>query len=400
VHGAREHLSTIFEGVLNGEFPRPDKVKEELGRLDRSFDTLQSPEKHIETGKVEPPPSRAALLDPIKDFTISKAIGDQAEAFGKLNETQQGLLRGLVDTDPGALRKAVVAETKEAFESSVASLKEKLTKQGKQQPEIEAAIKAVEDLNKSWHEQTGKNLPPDHILQLASKIGQLPSQKLRNAVLKSKRLQELAHSNPEMLKAMWEAYEKKGAKYPFDTYVGYIQRQIRGLVGEYALAFDLGDGMILLKGPDAKVTIPGTDAVALNLKTGEVVLLDNKALNSVDPLGKVDALTRNLPQNIAKDAAEFQVKIGTGPETDVQVSSAIKRIQEAAAEIEIEVSKSGLSKDAVARDPVIQGKIQEILRRKNILRQVGNAGGKTPRLTARLEALEISLLDVNAPLAD
>lgn len=394
LHVARENLTTIFENVAGGEFPRVDKVREELARLDQSLEKLKSPEKRINEDKVEPPPSQAQLASPISDFTIKKAIGDQAEAFGKLNSSQQGLVRELVDADAGSLRKAVVAETKEGFDRSTAALREKLSQKGRNPGEIDAAIRAIEELNKSWRNEMANNLPPDHILILAKRLGELPAEKLRQAVLKSPLLRELSHSNPEMLKTMWEAYEKKGAAYPFETYVGYIQRQMRGLIGEYQLAFDLGDGMVLLKGPDAKVTIPGTDAVALNLKTGEVLLLDNKSLASIDPLNTVGALTRNLPKNIAKDAAEFQAKIGTGPETPVQVSAAIKRINEAAAAIE--KITSGMTKDKISEEPV-QKMIQKELDDRGIVRAVANAGGNTTSLSARLQRIGVSLLDVNAP---
>jgi hypothetical protein len=398
LHAARENLSGIFESVVKGEFPRVDRVREELTRLDKSLEMLNSPEKDIAAAeKIEPPPSGAALLDPIKDFTITTAIGEQTTTFGKLSDAQQGLVRGLVDTDASTVRKAVVAESKEVFDGQVAKLKDQLRKDGRKQEEMDAAVKAIEELNKSWRDDMSAKLPPDHILQLARKLGELPSERLRDAVTKSKLLQELMHSNPEMLKAMWQAFEKKGATYSFETYVGFIQRQIRGLLGEYQLAFDLGDGMVLLKGPDAKVTIPGTDAVAVNLKTGEVLLLDNKALQSLDPLNTVGALTRNLPRNIAKDAAEFQVKIGTGPDTPVQLSSAIKRIQEAADAIAR--LTAGMTKEQISKEPV-QKLIQKELDDRGIVRSVANAGGTTASLSARLQRIGVTLLDVNRPLAE
>lgn len=397
LHVARENLTTIFENVVGGESPRVDKVREELAHLDQSLEKLISPDKWINKEHVGPPPSQAQLANPISDFTIKTAIGDQVEAFGKLSSSQQSLVRELVDADAGSLRKAVVAATETAFESSTPALREKLSQKGRNSGEIDAAIRAVEELNKSRRNEMANNLPPDHIRMLAKKLGELQPEKLREAVLKSPLLQELAYPNSEMLRSMWEAYEKKGATYPFEDYVTYVQRHLRGLHGEYQLAFSFGDGWVLLKGPDAKVTIPGTDAVALNLKTGEVLLLDNKCLASIDPLNTVDALTRNLPKNIAKDAAEFQAKVGTGPETPVQVSAAISRIKEAAAAIK--KITSGMTKDKISEEPV-QKMMQKELEDRGIFRAVGNAGGNTTSLADRLQRIGVSLRNVNAPLKD
>lgn len=398
LYAARENLAGIFESVAKGEFPRVDRVREELARVDRSLEMLTSPEKDIAAAqKFDPPPARPALLDPIGDFALKTAIGEQSATFGKLSESQRGLIQGLVEAEAGTVRKAVVAETKEGFDRNLAKLKETLVKEGRKQEEIDSALKAVEELNKSWRNEMASKLPPDHILQLAKKLGELPSEKLRQAVMKSKVLQDLMQSNPEMLKSMFEAYERKGASYSFETYVGFIQRQIRGLLGEYQLAFDLGDGMVLLKGPDAKVTIPGTDAVAVDLKTGQVLLLDNKALQSMDPLNAVGALTRNLPNNIARDAAEFQVKVGTGPETPIPLAAATKRIQEAADAIA--KLTAGMTKDQISSDPV-QQLIQKELNDRNIVRSVSNAGGMTTSLSGRLQKIGVTLLDVNAPLKD
>lgn len=278
-------------------------------------------------------------------------------------------------------------------------LKERLTNQGKKADEVNAAIEAIEGLSKSWRGEAASRLPPDHILQMAKAVGELPSERMRAAVLAdaSGTLGQLAHSNPEILKAMWEAYEAKGTKYPFSNYVAYIQRQRKGLVGEYTLAFDLGEGIILLKGPDAKVTIPGTDAVALNLKTGEVLLLDNKSLKSADALDAVGALTRNLPKNIAVDAGEFQAKFGYGPETPIEVAGAVKRIKEASDAIH--TITAGMSKEKISTESV-QKLIDAELKKRNITRAVANAGGNTAALSARLQRIGMSLLDVNKPLAE
>ena len=61
-------------------------------------------------------------------------------------------------------------------------LKERLTNQGKKADEVNAAIEAIEGLSKSWRGSSIR-LPPDHILQMAKAVGELPSERIRAAVL-------------------------------------------------------------------------------------------------------------------------------------------------------------------------------------------------------------------------
>ena len=137
--------------------------------------------------------------------------------------------------------------------------------------------------------------------------------------------------------------------------------------------------------------------MALNLKTGEVLLLDNKSLKSADALDAVGALTRNLPKNIAVDAGEFQAKFGYGPETPIEVAGAVKRIKEASDAIH--TITAGMSKEKISTESV-QKLIDAELKKRNITRAVANAGGNTAALSARLQRIGMSLLDVNKPLAE
>src|SRR5271170_1116589 len=83
---------------------------------------------------------------------------------------------------------------------------------------------------------------------------------------------------------------------------------VRGLVGEFTAAFELGDeGMVLLKAPDDNVTIPGTDLVGVT-RRGRTWLIDNKALTA-DEVESVTSLTSNISKNVADDAKDIAADV-------------------------------------------------------------------------------------------
>ncbi len=83
-----------------------------------------------------------------------------------------------------------------------------------------------------------------------------------------------------------------------------MARSWAGEIGEQQAAMVLAnDQFLILKAPSGS-SVPGTDLVAIDMRSGAVLLLDNKAThNYVDA---VDALTRNLEQNIRFDIEHFE----------------------------------------------------------------------------------------------
>jgi hypothetical protein len=206
-------------------------------------------------------------------------------------------------------------------------------------------------------------------------------------------LELLAAENPQKIAEFAKA---SGAKSRSALRRYIRQRMVthmRGLFGEFTTAFDLGDRMIFLKGPDYDVTIPGTDLVGVT-KDGRVWLIDNKAMTTKE-LGSVGSLTRNLPKNIGDDAAAFKDAFGTG--NDPHIGDAVSRLSKATKEIR-DLTK-GLDDKAVS-STAIQKKITKICDDNQIDRVVTNAGGKIEGLSDGLEKAGILFDDLNQPEPD
>lgn len=83
--------------------------------------------------------------------------------------------------------------------------------------------------------------------------------------------------------------------------------------------------------------------------------------------------------------------------TPIEVAGAVKRIKEASDAIH--TITAGMSKEKISTESV-QKLIDAELKKRNITRAVANAGGNTAALSARLQRIGMSLLDVNKPLAE
>jgi hypothetical protein len=388
----REHLKAIRDGVLKGEMPRAEVLRDDFAKLDAEMKKLVSPRQALGDTPVELGPKGASLLDPIGELIIGKALGDQGETFGSLDKATQANLRSLADTDPAIVRQAIVSEGEGTRGSAADALAERLKAAGKSPDEIKALRDGLEKLSKAWQNEQTKYLPADHVLNIAKIIGELPSEDLKAAVAASEKLRKMAYDNPKGIKELWDRFKSRKRKYKsFEKYVKFCDNLTIGNVGEYALAFGLGDEWALLKGPDAYVYHPGTDVVAVNLKTGEVWIFDNKSF-SAEELDAVNALTRNLPKNMADDVADFQGIAGHAA-TPPEIAGPIDRLAKANAEIQAKFG--GLSKSAL-EDPVVQREIGDILESHGVQRVVSNAGGQLQRLAPHLMALKILFADFNA----
>jgi hypothetical protein len=176
----------------------------------------------------------------------------------------------------------------------------------------------------------------------------------------------------------------------FEEYVAILQSHFRGNVGEFEVAFRLGDRFIVLKPPDTLVTAPGTDLILIPRGGGDLILIDNKALEATQ-LDKVDALTRNLPKNLGMDLNSF-AKLAGQAGLPAEFSQAVTKLQ--AARVQIQPIIQGLSKEQVLARP-IQQQIDAVLRQNGIRRVVTNASGNVQTLSSELQAIGIQLLNLN-----
>lgn len=184
--------------------------------------------------------------------------------------------------------------------------------------------------------------------------------------------------------------------------IGRMRTHVRGAVGEHAAAFGLGDGVIFLKAPKEQVTAGGTDLVAIDLGTGRIMLIDNKALTAAGgarargdfegsaTVHSVTALTDNLEKNIAADLDEFRAILnqpGTPAHLADRVETAVRGLQAALGRIR------DLPPDL--KPGAREAEITRILSEHRVERTITTAAGDVDRLSPRLQALGLVLRDLD-----
>jgi len=205
-----------------------------------------------------------------------------------------------------------------------------------------------------------------------------------------KYLEKLAHDSPEHLAELWAQYRATPMQRTFRQYIlGRMVSHMRGMHGEFLAAFQLGEGLTLLKGPDYDVTIPGTDLVGVT-RSGEVWLIDNKAMTTPE-LESVGSLTRNLPQNMADDVGDFQTGLAAMPAPDPNVVAAVARLSTATHAIR--ALTAGMTPDQV-NTTAVQAAIDTICAANRVRRVVTNAGGQVTGLSRGLQQRGIELRDL------
>ncbi|HYT34468.1 MAG TPA: hypothetical protein VEL69_05490, partial [Ktedonobacteraceae bacterium] len=319
------------------------------------------------------------------------ALEKQTEALSHLDTATQRIVRDVARRAPDEVGKAIRAETQGGLTRALKELTDRLRKEGKKEDEIARLQNGIEEMNKAYHRADIATALTDQPLEISVAVERLSDPALRRVVGRNRRLAQLAHENPEKLLELWENYRQKNASYPFSKYVFYDSRLVRGLIGEFGAAFKLGDDFFLLKAPDYDVTIPGTDLVAVARSTGEVFLIDNKAWKA-EEVDSVNALTRNLPQNIADDVKSFRKTFKGRTDTPQGLIASVKRLGDASREIKKLVA--GKAKEEIATK-AIQQQIKNILDKNDVRRVVTNAGGNVNGLSEALEKLGIELKDLN-----
>jgi hypothetical protein len=375
---------------------------------------------------------------------LTRAVGDSGEALASLSPEARQAAQIAADINPELTRRAVGAEYPELLDRSLAELDASLTNAGMPKQEVEKTLQGVKDLNSEQNalrhrQQTAemmkriqelddpeaiakainerideltrraagfKDTNPDYARRLeadAERLRRLAQERggrltdveaFQNEVKKSKYLMRQIQGSEEELRRLWVQYwsRRKRPKSSFAEYVEAIHsRHYVGMLGEYEVAFRRGEELILLKAPDGMVTIPGTDLVAIERATGDVLLIDNKALRSTDDVAKVDALTRNLRKNIRTDLTSFGEAAGDG-RLPSQVDGAIAKLQRARDRIDAKYGK--LTRDAF-EDAVVQADVTAIFNEEGVRRVVTNAAGEVRGLSKELEAIGIEFMDLN-----
>jgi hypothetical protein len=382
----RIKLSESFEAVLDGQKISPETVRKLFGDMDEHMAALlESPAERLKKqGGPQLPQGLPANVWLPRAGGLRVALGDLMPHFEKLPAEVRDALGFAAERYPEQLRKVIRAETVEAFTREIGELDKLLAREGM---DINAFRRLNEGIETLQRQALSKHEVADAMLAWA-RSASLP-EPLRSAVHADPRLLAFVN-NPQMLQDLFAAFHRKPRGYPFYTYVKILQSHVRGALGEFEASFRLGDDFHVLKGPEGGVTVAGTDLVVVNIKTGEVHIIDNKAFTTREQVDAVSALTSNLPKNLTDDIAAFQSRIGGRPDVPITVQAALKKLEDAQAEL-ASLGITSAAKATSAQQPTIAA----VLAKHGINREVTGAAGIVDRVSAALQAIGIELRDVN-----
>jgi hypothetical protein len=401
----RERAAAIVDEVIGAEAVSPEEAGRRLETLFKDIkqdvEAITSPEEYAKKTKIEPPDKSELKLTPHDDEPVSapkkplksgrhvEMLGLLRSKFKEMARADRKAIRKAADLAPAELWRAVASETESGQARNIEALKARCKARGMGPKELANLEAAVERL--SLERARSQRVPGTaEALARAEAVKKLPS-KLRTLVEGDRQLELLALENPEALQDFFAA---SGAKSR-SALRSYIRRRmvahIRGLLGEFTAAFQLGENLIMLKGPDYNVTIPGTDLVGVT-RDGRIWLIDNKAL-SAEELGSVSSLIQNVAKNVEDDTATFKSEFGL--KKDPHIGDAVSRLNKATKEIK--AITNGLTPQEVAA-PKIQKQIAAILAEHRIERVITNAGGAVDGLSAGLLKAKIRLEDLNKPV--
>jgi hypothetical protein len=178
----------------------------------------------------------------------------------------------------------------------------------------------------------------------------------------------------------------------FGSYVRILGRHHRGLFGEYRVATSAGDRFILVKVPDALVTVSGTDLVAIDKSNGDILSVDVKNL-AADVVDDVSALIRNFPRNLERDVGLLRSLLQyVEPHLQDQVTDALRRMELALTEISALQSRTSAR---AQRGPRFQQRITAILERPDIRMRRVVASASELSADIRRIGLELRDFDLN-----
>lgn len=229
-------------------------------------------------------------------------------------------------------------------------------------------------------------LDPQHARRINASIG------------RSRMLQRLRDTSPSQFAEYLAAYVAKGADYAqrttFATYAWFRMRSaVRGALGEFDAAHQLPGNIAVLKGPDHDVTVRGTDLVGVDVDTGRLLVVDNKAL-AAETVSDVSALTRNLATNLAADAASFALLLAD-PDVPQTVKAAIRRLQRAATALQAIERGLPEGERLTARWDLVRA----VLVDNDIDLRITGAFGQSTDVSPRLREMGIRFLPEPAPAA-
>jgi hypothetical protein len=348
IHVLRENVAAILDNVLEGQELPHGVSAQSLGRyfdeLSTEMRELSRPRESIVGDQPLDLYHDAAeyaerLVREFEGVTAAaggrhvEPMGAVHDAFKGLSEQQQEAVKRAAELEPRAAWRVVASETEAVLAEGLADLEARLG--GRLRPQELADLRAgLAEMGKARN----KGLMVDQV-RLGEALTRIPDPDLRAVVTAGADvwiIQQVAMHNPQALAELWANFKATGRGVAdAGAFRAYVRHEMvtfgRAVPAEYTAAFSLSSVEQFLKGPDANPRVGGTDLVGVT-HADLVWLVDDKS-HRTPSVSSVTALTDNLAQNLAKDAAEFRAAIARlrredpGFVPDPKVIYAIQRIE-------------------------------------------------------------------------
>jgi hypothetical protein len=420
---ARNHITGELENALKGARPDFEKMKRDYDEIDLAIPEVVAPEDAVPPMvPLETLLAGGVAREPITG--LADFLGRVPERATELRPEQSRLLDRANQIAPEPLRKLLQAENRESLKPATGAVRpgrpfEDLTgalrQAGWSQRDINRLADTVGGLNEAWNKRGGA-IPEGYqahveaaMAALADPARQVPEVgRLQLPVSYSPVMRGMLRDNPTQLIEWWKDYLAETRTIGFSRYVAARMNSVKGHLGEFTAAFELGRSgvLVFLKGPKADVNEPGTDLICYDRNTGEQFYIDNKAVKAL-VLNGVSALIKNFPKNMTDDIAMMRATMGANPDPVVQdvvrrAENANRRIQDFLrslpndAQLREERLKNNykVTLSTGERRPVWDV-ITEILSENGITRLVTNAGGQVERLRTAIADTGVVLEDLN-----
>jgi hypothetical protein len=318
---------------------------------------------------------------------LGKAMREAGSSEAEIDPAVKGAIE-LGDTKNR--RQAQTGQARQA--EAVAKLRDERAVADRRQSKIESLERMEAALRaKDLH------FPADQVAERRRNLEAAPTR--GGAIGWARRLSAMVDSSPflrelaanggiDQLQRFWVDYHTRRRSDSPEAFEAYVRRRIGtegvGKAGEVQASFLMGKRFMFMKGPEGDVNIPGTDLVAIENATGDLWIVDNKALAGQE-IGSVTALLQNIVQNIAADIADFERNPNLhAPDVPPKVTAGIGRLKAAHQEIlddpDIKAHLADPANNGKVKSPEIQAKITAILDKHRIRRVVTTEGGNAMKL--------------------
>jgi hypothetical protein len=402
----RDRLTAVREAVARGDEVRADVVRGIMTDLEARLGALVGPaEAPRRAGELILPGEPAGRPGRVSESPVGAAVFDAAiagrrAAFDALPPDVRAAVRAAARHDGAGLRRLVRAAAEGVEAADRAEVEARLRAAGMSAEEVAAARRGAEQLGRAVADDVRARGGIDANMDaaLADAAGRVPGDRFRDAITDPAHrdyFRELAYRAPDTLVELWHQYSAKPRTISFRRYVGILRGSIyRGLAGEYHAAFAFGLDWVVLKGPDAGVTIPGTDLIVVHRRTGRILVVDNKSV-AARVVAAISALERNVARNLADDAAALAAPLDPG--TPPVVRGAVERIGMASADVQAYLASPPTPKDL--NSAAVQARIGELVAAHDIGRGATGAGGRATAVAPRLTRRGIGMIDPDAATA-